>query len=66
MALRLIEPVTGGLAYNFLGQARHVVVSNVNKLLQWRRVAQVSEMEAKAFCQDLERRKTGNETLAKR
>lgn len=62
VALRLIEPVTGGLAYDFLGQARHVAVSNVNELLQRRRVAEVSEMEAEAFGQDLDRRNEGNGT----
>lgn len=59
VALRLIQPVTGGLAYNFLSQVRHVVVGNVNKLFQWGRVAEVSEMEAETFRQDLDR---GNQT----
>lgn len=59
VALRLIQPVTGGFAYNFLSQARHVVVGNVDKLLQWGRVAEVSQMEAETFCQNLDR---GNHT----
>lgn len=65
VALRLIQPVTGGLAYNFLGQARHVAVSNVNELLQRRRVAEVSEMEAEAFGQDLDRGNEGHGTGGK-
>lgn len=59
VALCLIQPVTGGLANNFLSQARHVAVGNVNKLLQWGRVAEVSEMEAETFGEDLDR---GNQT----
>lgn len=59
VALRLIQPVTGGFAYNFLSQARHVVVGNVDKLLQWGRVAEVSQMEAETFRQNLDR---GNHT----
>lgn len=33
VALCLVQPVTGGLADDFLSQTRHVVVSDVNKLL---------------------------------
>lgn len=57
MTLRFVEPVAGGVADNFLSQAGHVAVSNVNKLLQGRGVTEVSEMEAKTFSQHLDRQK---------
>lgn len=57
MALRLVQPVTGGLADDFLSQTGHVAVGNVNKLLQRRGVTEVSEMEAKTFSEHLGREK---------
>lgn len=57
MTLRLVEPVAGGVADNFLSQTGHVAVSNVNKLLQGGGVTEVSEMEAKPFSQHLGRQK---------
>lgn len=57
MALGLVKPVTGGLADNFLSHTGHVVVSNVDELFQRRGVTKVSEMEAEALSQHLERKK---------
>lgn len=55
MALGLVQPVTGGLADDFLSKPGHIAVSNVDKLLQGRGVAEVSEMEAETLSQDLDR-----------
>lgn len=57
MTLCLVEPIAGGAADDFLSQAGHVAVSNVNKLLQGRGVTEVSEMEAKTFSQHLDGQK---------
>lgn len=54
VALCLVEPVTGGVADDFLSHSGHVAVSDVNKLLQRRGVTEVSEMEAKTFSQHLD------------
>lgn len=57
MALCLIQPVTGGPADNFLSHTGHVIISNVDKLLQGCGVTEVSEMEAETFSQHLNREK---------
>lgn len=53
MALRLVKPITRGLADNFLSQLGDIAVCNVNKLLQGCGVTEVSEMEAETFSQHL-------------
>lgn len=55
MTLGLVQPVTGTLTDDVLSHAGHVAVSNVDKLLQWCGVAEISEMEAETFCEDLKR-----------
>lgn len=57
MALSLIQPITGGPADNFLSHTGHIVVRNVDEVLQWRGVTEVSEMEAKTFSQHLNRKR---------
>lgn len=56
VALGFIQPVTGGPADNFLSHTGHIMVCNVHKLLQWRGVTEVSEMETKTFGQHLDKR----------
>lgn len=54
VALRLVQPVAWRLADDLLSQMGNVAVGDVNKLLQGRGVAEVSEMEAEAFRQHLD------------
>lgn len=55
MALCLVQPITGGVADYFLSHVGHILVSDVDKLLQRCGVAQVSEVEAKTFSEHLKR-----------
>lgn len=66
MALGLVQPITGGVADNFLSQTGHVAVGNVDKLLQGCGVTEVSEMEAETFSQHLGREKKRVQWFRKR
>ena len=57
MALGLVQPVTGGITDDFLSQTGNVAVCDVDEVLQRRGVTQVSEVEAEAFSQNLDREK---------